>query len=607
MIGIRQKLMLGFGGLLAFIVLISILTIHHVDRLGQAIDVILKENYHSIVACQNMKESLERIDSGILFILAGNELEGNRLIREYTEKFRSSLEAELGNITLPGEKEKAERIKSGFTEYTTKISRVSQSKGSLQSRQLEYFSELQPLFQEIKALSQGILIMNQKSMVEASEKARKLASYAHRRMVAVVIVSALLSLLFSYLVHRWILRPIHRLIESTNEIRHGNLNLSLNVDSRDEIGQLSASFNEMASVLRRLRKEDQLTLFRTQRITSQVLNSLPEAIAVIDPDGRVEISTKSAERIFGLYQGIRVDSLGYSWLPPLIHKALDGNHPAASMTGDDVIQIFTDNRELFFQPMAVPIQSEMEYGDTVGAVLILNDVTRIHELAEMKQGVVATVSHQLKTPLTSLRMSVHILLDEVVGPVNEKQKELLVTAREDSERLSDIVDDLLDLNRIESGNALVTLSPVAPWIIVRDAVEQFIPESLDKGVKLSQSVGDNLPDILADREKLSHVFTNILSNALRFTPPGGMIAIEAMSYENNVTFTVSDTGSGIPHPYLDKIFDPFFRVPGQNEKSGVGLGLSIAREIIQAHGGTIRAESLPDKGSTFILTLPLAP
>ena len=214
MIGIRQKLMLGFGGLLAVIAIVGALTMVQIDDLGKAIDMILKENYRSVVACQDMKESLERMDSGILFTLAGNEAEGNRLIEEYTSKFRAALDVELGNITLPGEREKAERIKALFERYAEAIPLVTQVARSPEARQADYFSKLQPLFQEIKDVAQEILVMNQMNMNEANNAARRLADTAHRRMLTAIMVSAFLALLFSYLAHRWILHPINRLIES---------------------------------------------------------------------------------------------------------------------------------------------------------------------------------------------------------------------------------------------------------------------------------------------------------------------------------------------------------------------------------------------------------
>jgi NtrC-family two-component system sensor histidine kinase KinB len=605
MIGIRQKLILGFGGLLAVVAVIGALTITQIHDLGQAIDVILKQNYRSVVACQDMTESLERMDSGVLFTLAGNKVEGNHLIREYTPKFRAALDVELNNITLPGEGQKAEKIKNLFEEYAKAVPLVAQGNRSPQVRQAAYFSTLLPLFEQIKKFAQEILLMNQTNMMEANDAARHLAHAASRRMLMAIMVSAFLALLFSYLAHRWILRPINRLIESTNEIRRGNLDLVLKVESRDEIGRLSESFNEMAAALRQVHKADRINLMRTRRATEEVFKALPSAIAVLDLEGRVEIATEMAARNFGLRPGALVRDLEHDWLLPLTRKALSKNRIVERDPKNGYIQYFVDNHEYFFQPVAVPIPVDPERREAAGVALILNDVTQVHEQQELKRGVVSTVSHQLKTPLTSLRMSIHLLLEERVGSLNEKQIELLVAAREESERLAGILDELLDLNRIESGRSRVSPEPVSPHMLIRDIIEPFLVEAKDKGLTVTNDVADDLPEVMADVEKIRHVFTNLLSNALRFTSPGGSVTVRASLEPNHLVFSIEDSGKGIAPEYLEHLFEPFYRVPGQDEKSGVGLGLAIVKQIIQAHGGDVSAESEIGRGSTFRFTLPL--
>jgi two-component system, NtrC family, sensor histidine kinase KinB len=606
MIGIRQKLMLGFGGLLAVIAIVGALTMVQINDLGKAIDMILKENYRSVEACQDMKESLERMDSGILFTLAGNELTGNRLIEAYTPKFRAALKLELGNITLLGEGGKAERIKALFERYTGAIPLVTQVTRPPEARRADYFSKLQPLFQQIKNVAQDILIMNQTNMNEANNAARRLAETAHRRMLMAIMVSAFLALLFSYLAHRWILYPINRLIESANEIRGGNLDLVLEAGSRDEIGRLSESFNEMAAALRQVRKEDRANLMRTRRATEEIFKALPATIAVLDLDGKVEVSTETAERYFGLKSGVLAGDLGYEWLNPLTRQALDEDRIIEHDPKNGYLQQFIDNREYFFQPMAVPIPVGPERREPTGVALILKDVTQVHEQQEMKRGVVSTVSHQLKTPLTSLRMSIHLLLEERVGLLNEKQTELLMAAREDSERLVGILNDLLDINRIESGKAQVTPEPASPIALAREAIEPFLVEAKDKGVTMVNDVSDDLPEVMADAEKVRHVFANLLSNALRFTSPGGSVTIQAWREQDHVVFLVQDTGKGIPAEDLKHLFEQFYRASGQDERSGVGLGLAIVKKIVRAHGGDVGAESEVGKGSTFRFTLPLS-
>ena len=605
MIGIRQKLMLGFGGLLAVIAIVGALTMVQLDKLGKAIDVILKENYQSVVACQNMKESLERIDSGILYTLSGKAAEGNRLINEYASNFREALGVELGNITLPGELEKARQIKTLFEEYMEVIPLVASGAPSLQERQTAYFLKIQPIFRKVKSLAQDILVMNQTNMSEANDAARTKADTARRFMLAAITVAAFLALLFSYLARRWILHPINRLIESANEIRGGNLDLVLEGGSRDEIGRLSESFNEMAAALRQVRKEDRVNLMRTKRATEEVFKAIPTAIAVLDLEGKVEVSTETADRRFGLKPGVLVSGLGYEWLLPLTRKALDEDRIVESDPEKGYVQQFVDNREYFFQPMAVPIPVGPERREPTGVALILKDVTQAHEQREMKRGVVSTVSHQLKTPLTSLRMSIHLLLEERIGPLNDKQIELLMAARDDSERLAGILNDLLDINRMESGKSRLALEPATPKALVRDAMEPFLVDAKDKGVTVVNKVSDDLPEVMADAEKIRHVFANLLSNAFRFTGPGGSVTIRAEQEQDRVAFLVEDTGKGIPEEELQHLFGQFYRAPGQDEKSGVGLGLAIAKEIVRAHGGDVGAESVVGKGSTFRFTLPL--
>ena len=605
MIGIRQKLMLGFGGLLAVVAAIGLLTMAQIDELGKAIDVILRENYRSVVACQDMKESLERMDSGILFCLAGNGAEGNQLIAEFEPKFRDALTVELGNLTLPGERERAERIRDLFTKYTLAMPQAMQQTRTMQDRRADYFSMLQPLFKEIKSVAQDVLLLNQANMNEANNAARRLAETAHSRMLISILFAAFMAILFSYLAHRWILHPINRLIESTNEIRRGNLDLVVKAGRRDEIGRLSDAFNEMTAALRLARKEDKINLSRTRRATKEVFKALPVAMAVLDLDGRVETATETADRRFGLRPGILAGELGYEWLSPLIRKALDEDHITQRESIGEYFQQFVENQEHFFQPMVVPISEGPERREPTGVALILKDVTSIHEQQELKRGVVSTVSHQLKTPLTSLRMSLYLLLEERIGSLNEKQAELLIAARDDSERLLGILDDLLDLSRIESGKMQVPLDAVSPKALVQDAMEPFLVDSKDKGVTITNAVPDDMCEVVVDRDKIRQVFANLLSNALRFTSPGGSVTVRACLEPDWVAFSVEDTGIGIPSEYLSHLFEQFYRVPGQAEASGVGLGLAIVKEIILAHGGDVGVESEVGKGSTFRFTLPL--
>ncbi len=605
-LGIRQKLTLGFGGLLATIAVVGVLTIGKIHGLGQAIDVILRENYRSVIACEEMKEALERMDSGVLLSFAGSHEEGRRYVDENVPRFRAALAVEQGNITLPGELALADQVAGVFEEHVRAMPRVMDGSRPLEDRKADYFTEVEPRFEKIKHLAQTILELNQDHMRQASLDAREKSSAAFQAMLAAVVAATLIATLFSYLAHRWILKPVRRLIESTNDIRRGDLEVVLERGSRDEIGQLAESFNEMAVALREVRNRDHLNLMRTRAATQDVFEVVPEAIVVLDLEGRVDVATDMAQRAFGLKPGVLAQELGHAWLPSLIQEALDQDGLIRHDVTSERIQRFVDNGEHFFEPWAVPIPAGARPAERTGVCLILKDVTEAQQQRELKRGVVATVSHQLKTPLTSLRMAIHLLLEERLGALNEKQTELLVGARADAERLASILTDLLDMGRIESGRDALSPVPSTPRDLAREAVEPFLAAAKDKGITLTDAVPDDLPEVMADPTRIQHAFANLLSNALRFTHPGGAITVRAAVADQQVRFSIEDTGDGIPAEHLGRLFTPFFRVPGQDESSGAGLGLAIVAEVVKAHGGGVSAESEPGRGSTFSFTLPVS-
>jgi signal transduction histidine kinase len=224
----------------------------------------------------------------------------------------------------------------------------------------------------------------------------------------------------------------------------------------------------------------------------------------------------------------------------------------------------------------------------------------------MKRGLISMVSHELKTPLTSVRLAIHTLLSEKVGGLTSKQSELLAAARNDSDRLHRIIENLLDMSRMESGRAPIQKLSVTPEQLVLQASDVFRTAFQDRGVHLKIDLTPDVPSVLADPTRMQHVFANLLNNALKHTPPGGVVTISARRDGENVRFVVEDTGPGIPEEYLPHVFEEFFRVPGQDQQHDTGLGLAIVKEIIGVHGGSIDAQSGPGKGARFVFTLKAA-
>jgi signal transduction histidine kinase len=597
-------LALGFGGLLIIIAAIGIHNISRITALGQSIDVILRENYRSVIACQEMKEALERMDSGAVFVLLGAEQKGNDQIAQSEARFEKALQVELGNITLPGEGEKSERLKQLFGKLRSDIKVMANPAFGREARRKAYFDELLPLFQRVKDTADDILRMNQENMVTMDARARRQADSVRGQMYLMLLAATIVAAGFLFFTGKWILRPITRLTDSAKEIRKGNLDLVLPGGSGDEIGQLSEAFNEMAASLREFRRNGQARLLRIQRSTQQAFNSLPEAIAVLNPEGEVEVATEAAGDAFGLRLKVRVPDLPYPWMANLFEEALRKGRTVELEGAGAVVQQFVRNEERFYRPNAVPILDPG--GEPAGVVLILRDVTQQRQLDEKKSGAVSAVSHQLKTPLTSIRMAIHLLLEEKVGRLSPKQADLLVAASEDADRLHTIIDELLDIGRIASGKARMDLRPVPPIDLVVREMEAYRPAARDGGVSLVVDLPATLPQVWVDPARVAHVFANLLSNALKYTPPGGKITLSAMTEGELVRFQVSDTGVGIPEKYLPNIFEQFFRVPGQGPGTGVGLGLAIVKDIVEAHGGTVGVESREGTGSTFHFTLRTA-
>jgi len=601
MFGLRQKLFIGFGGLLIILAAIGAQSIFHISKLGVSIDVILRENYRSVIACQEMKEALERIDSGLLFTLLGETEQGTELIRNNEDAFEHALQVELQTITLPGEEDQARLLENLYRRFQGTLNQVMDPSRPAGLRRDAYFSGLLPLFGQIKNAAGTILQMNQKNMAEANDRARRRSVTAKRQMIGLLVIETLVSLLFIAVAGRWILRPIQRLTRSADEIRRGNLDLVVDSGARDEIGRLSESFNAMAARLRELRRSDQARLIRIQRATQQAFSSLPEAVAVLGPDGNVEVSTEPAKAVFGLKPNASIFESSSEWMIHLFKEAMNTGRAIPGGDSRRFVQQFVDGQERYFQPEAVPILDDER--QPAGVVLVFQDVTQLRQQDEIKRGVIRTVSHQLKTPLTSIRMAIHLLLEEKVGSLTEKQAELLVAARDDSDRLSGILGNLLDLSRIESGKGGLDFHPTSPTALIREACEHFRRAAQDQGLTFEERVPDDIPEVWADTTRIGHVFSNLLSNALKFTLPGGRISLSAEAEETMVRFRIADTGRGIPSQYAPRIFELFFRVPDQGKETGAGLGLTIVKEIVEAHGGAVGVESREGHGAVFTFTL----
>jgi NtrC-family two-component system sensor histidine kinase KinB len=240
----------------------------------------------------------------------------------------------------------------------------------------------------------------------------------------------------------------------------------------------------------------------------------------------------------------------------------------------------------------------------VGAVTLLEDITHLSEISRLKSEFIAAASHELRTPLTSLQMGIHLLFEGSLGPMTERQQRVVQVCRDDATRLDRLMRELLDLSKIESGDTAPVRAPVPAFTLAHDAAEAVRMQADARGLRLHINAAPDLPEVFADRQQIQRVIINLLTNAIRATPAGGTITVRGLRRGEEVVFSVADTGAGIPREYLSRIFEPFVQVPNAPQGAS-GLGLSIARRIVEAHGGRLTVQSEPGHGSTFTFTVPV--
>jgi signal transduction histidine kinase len=440
--------------------------------------------------------------------------------------------------------------------------------------------------------------LNHNAMLATTQNVQQITRHVTRLMVVGMVVALAFAGYASIQLARSVLDPIKSLTRATHELGAGNLDQMVPVASGDELGDLAESFNKMAARLREYRQSTTERIVRLDRAMETTLASFPDPIFVLNREGNIEEMNPPA---IELMAALHLKNELPERLREQARKALKWGEDFLAHSFKDAVSFRLNGHEKFFLPRVLAMRNDEKA--SFGAAVVLYDVTRFRLLDDAKTNLVATVSHELKTPLTSVRMALYLLLEHTVGPLTPRQEELLAAAREDAERLLHILNDLLDLTRLEQGNTGLRREKTTPADLAQGAVDMLREALKAKDLKLTCEVEPELPAVYVDRQRIHHVFSNLLLNAIKYSPQGGEIILQARRADDDgVQFSVKDCGPGIPEDYQDRIFERFFRVPGQTN-SGAGLGLSIAREIVLAHGGRISARNRPKQGSEFQFVL----
>ena len=595
----KQRIFLGLAPLFILLIATGVYAVTLFAKLGNSVDVILRENFRSVIAGQEMKEAAERMDSALFFSLAGEEERGRKMYEQNVPVFRENLDMELHNITLPGEQALADTVKALHAGYIQRAE-MFWATPEIEARRKMYFGEMLPAFTKIKDSAQEIIRINQDNMVEADRDARALSASSTRYMAIALFLGLAMAAYFAHRLQRSILQPIQAVTAVSKELGEGKLDQVVPVTSNDELGQLADAFNKMATKLRAYRQVTSDQILQARQMTEITFSAFPDAIIALAPDGRINFTNPAADQLLHkLDHGSALPGAVQSE----VERVLKGGGDHLPTSFEKALCVRIDNHEAFLLPRVIGMRDES--GNLFGAAVILQNVTRFRLLDDVKTNLVSTVSHELKTPLTSVRMGLHLLLEERIGALNPKQTELLLAAREDSERLLRMINDLLDLAKLESGKSGLPLRTISARELVESAAHDLRDFVEARGSRLVTQLSAELPNVAVDAQQIAHVFSNFISNAVKHTKAGEEVLLAAKNHGGGVRFSVIDHGPGIALEYQAKLFDRFFRVPGA-EVSGAGLGLAIAREVVIAQGGAIGLNSKPGEGSEFYFDLPAA-
>jgi signal transduction histidine kinase len=553
-------------------------------------------DYAAVLASQRMRAAATAMSRATSVSARSDPLEAQRIFDDARAAFTRELMAQSAAAAAGSRAPLIAALDEALHDYTQQAGAALRlgGPGSLPTTQrLE--TALYRLFAAIEELNRR----DYAAALATAARAESLATTTLYVVLGGIAAALLLSLVLAWRFSSFLLQPIQELTASVLAIGQGNLDQEVAERSRDELGQLARAFNHMSAKLRAYRDATLAHVVRTQRTMEATLTSAPDPVFVLENDGTHMVRNPAADLI--------VQSPDFpARFPPELAE------PLAQVMASSQHYLPTDYRHV----VSFRVDREVRYylprilaiGDTLtafkGAAIILQDVTKFRLLDDAKTNLAGTVSHELKTPLTSLRLAIYLLLEQNVGALAPAQRELLETARDDADRLLRILDNLLDLTRLEAGATSLDLTEISVSELLAEIAAEARSFITAAGARLEVRSADELGRIRVDGARIRHVFINLLANAAKFSPPGGVITLAAAGAPVGfVRFSVRDTGPGIPAESVAQVFERFYRAPGQT-KAGAGLGLAIAREIVVAHGGSIACTSEPGKCTEFYFQLP---
>jgi PAS domain S-box-containing protein len=567
---IKTKLNLGVGLLFILIIVLSLVSAYYIFSIKKDTQNILKANYETLEYSRNMLSSLDEMtkDEPKAILL-----------------FETNLKKQLANITETGEDKATYNLKKSF-------------------QLLEKNRSDETIKAQIRHDTFEIMKLNMNAIKVKSDIAKSTAETANLWIAVVGTLCFLIAFNLMVNLPNNIANPIKELTGSIKEIANRNYSERVHFQNHNEYGDLARSFNTMAEKLEEYSNSSLHKLTFEKKRLETLINNMHDPIIGLDNDGNVLFVNDEALKIIGLKQEEVIGQLATTLaLKNDLMKSLIINELESPKAHP--MKIFADGKESYFEKENINITIKPtgeEQSIDIGNVIILRNITIFKELDFAKTNFIATVSHELKTPISSIKMSLQLLENTSTGTINEDQKQLIDSIKDDSQRLLKITGELLELSQVETGNIQLNIEKSSPNEIAKYAIEAVKVQAEQKQIEVILESENNLSEVKADSEKSSWVLINFLTNAIRYSSENSVVTVKLKEENNQIIFQVTDKGKGIDKRYQSKVFDKYFQIPGSH-KSGTGLGLAISKEFIEAQNGTIGVESELGLGSTFYFKL----
>ncbi|MBN8858686.1 MAG: HAMP domain-containing protein [Sphingobacteriales bacterium] len=551
---VKQKIRLGSIFLFILLLLLSSVSIFHIVRLKNDSQRILKNNYESLDYAHAM---LRYVDSA-------------SVDPAFSARFDNMLTLQEKNLTEPGEREATAVIRKYFEDFRAG------------NRSPEVIAR-------VEAALQNVLSLNMRAIENKNDRAAKTANKALTYLSLIATIIFIIGVTFTFNFPSIITDPINAISEGIKQVTARNYHHRIHLDRKDEFGEMASAFNQMTERLEYFENSNLNKIIFEKTRAEAVINRLKDASIGFDKNGRILFANDQALQLLGLQSA---DIVG----KPISEIAAKNDLFRFLLEEKNTVpfKVVLDNHENYFTKEI----SDISEDGSSGKVIVLKNITSFKELDVAKTNFIATISHELKTPLASSDFSIKLLEDERTGKLTEEQKEYVHNLKLDNQRMLRILSELLNMSQVEAGKIQLDLQPVAPIQIADDAISTVLNAAKEKNIRIVTEYEPGLPAVKADPEKTAWVLNNFLTNAIRYAGADSTISVRITRNEKTIRFSVADQGPGIPSEYLDKIFDRFFKVPG-TPAQGTGLGLSISKEFIEAQQGKIWVKSEIGSGSTF--------